>query len=148
MLRKLLIPLAVLAACGGESSSGNDLEQELETTQAELNQMAREACDAPANVAELDPDDDSRSEVRCYAELSVAFDSCEKQALGADPDEARAYLACVERDFSDMLACCTRDGKCTYGAIERCYDSLWDGVSAGPCDADLTEIEAAIDRCE
>src|SRR5689334_15569929 len=125
MMRRILC-LSLLGSVGacGHSESEKSLHEELLALEKRTNDDVRTACDAPANVADLPNDDNGPEPVACYFELATSFNACELEALEAHPADARALMACLERDTEDILACCQRDGACTYRGIEPCYIEL------------------------
>jgi len=141
---QLTIGVCLLLGCGEKSESS--LSAELDQLEQESNARAREVCGA--SESEIEQDDPDTEAASCYFELALDLESCEREGLQSDPENARLLLACIERDNEALIACCREGGDCTYAKIESCYEELWDGDSSGECAADESSIEAAIDACE
>lgn len=147
MMRRSMptVVLCLIAGCG--ESNGSDLARTLDDFRDRSNAQARQVCGAnKADISEQ-VDEDSSDQARCYGELAVEFDRCERAALLAHELDARAWLACEERDHAQLVECCTRAAPCSYDRIDRCRQELWPDVFSSPCAADMTAIEAAAAAC-
>ncbi|HEX6241150.1 MAG TPA: hypothetical protein VFZ61_09670, partial [Polyangiales bacterium] len=139
----LLLPALLGIACS-DSHGNEDINDELRDYVRDTNAAAKQACEA--SDAEIEADDDTPA-AACYYALSAQFDQCDRKAFRAHPSEARALLHCLQRDRDALIACCTKDGACSYEKIEHCYDALWAGDYGGACDADTDEIADEINDC-
>jgi hypothetical protein len=134
--------LAMTAGCGSDSDS-QSVDEQLDSLERGANATARDVCGVTDE--ELNSDDESEA-VACYYELAFEFDSCERAALRAHPDDVEGLLACVQRDQEALVACCQEDGPCTYAKIEGCYETLWDGFSSGDCETEIP-FDAELEGC-
>ncbi len=147
---KLTLPLSaamlslVLGACGSNDEPAQSLADEIDAFVTESNEQARDACDAPADVAQHESGDSEAA--ACYFELSVEIESCERVALEKHPEQARALLGCIRKQREEVIECCADDG-CSSEAVETCAEELWGGEQP-PCDAKTDGVIAALDACE
>jgi hypothetical protein len=144
----LAVSAFICTACGEPENeeAAVDIAAELAAFEAQANAEARAACGVgEAAVAEEDP---TSVGLECYFVLSVEIDPCERAALVAHPDEARALVACMRHENETLIACCTGGGPCTGDAASSCDEQLFADGDGGPCDE--PQVEAAyslLDAC-
>jgi len=137
------------AMSGSRSSAPTavDIQEALASLEADLNPRVYAACgagmsDLVAGKAE------GTTAGECVDLIAIVPEPCERVVYPQFPQDAQRLLVCVRRDEEAMLECCTKLGTCTPAAIEACYEILWHGADAGPCDVDFDVFDAALDRCE
>jgi hypothetical protein len=147
MMRRTVPTLVLILLSGCGESSGGDFERTLDSFRDRANTEALQVCGASAADVS-DQSDEGNEAARCYYELAVEIDTCRRKALRAHEADARALLACLDRDRAQLVECCTRGAPCSYDRIDQCRQELWQDELAGPCTADTAAIAAAAEACE